>query len=79
MFTGKGRDLRLSYLIRPNEIKGGMVKSKFKECGLVGRDIGMLIKKGKLEKDGKVFLIKDFKEPDIPAPVTLIIDCCSIE
>jgi len=31
LFTGQGKELRISYLLRPNEIKGNMIKSKFAE------------------------------------------------
>ena len=57
IICGKGQDIRASYLRKTLPIKGKVMKDKLQEFGLQGKDIGIIMKKGKIEKGGELFTL----------------------
>jgi len=65
----------LCYIIKPNKAKGKIDAEKLKTHNITKQLIGKLFAAGELEVDGVIHKAIDFKDPDSPSPLVLIIDC----
>lgn len=71
--------LSLCYILKPNKIPGKVNAEKLKANNIQPKYIKKLLEADEVEIEGKIYKQKDFKDPDHPSPLVLIIDCPTID
>jgi len=69
----------LCYILQPNKIPGKVNSEKLKTHNIPTKSIKQLLEKGEVQIGEIIYQAQDFKDPDSPSPVVILIDCPTID
>lgn len=80
LLTGNETSPRPSvcYILKPKKIPGKVNSDKLKQHNIKPKYIKLLLESEEAEIEGTVYKSKDFRDPDSPSPVVVLIDCPSL-
>lgn len=81
LLTGDSNDesgkAALCYILKPDKIPGKVNGEKLKAHNIPAKSISKLLQDGQIEINGVIHKAEEFKDPDCPSPVVILIDCPS--